>query len=135
MQSLSLQSNKKKNMEKTRISTKTGCNTPQLQDTFIFVSPSRLVQVKHVFEERLMLTNMQNATYLRGRLPSQLIAFQKTFVFSILQVVEKHTSDNSKYLCWDPITDLVNFMVYMLLIRIVSKTSYKYLVHKTRRVS
>lgn len=40
---------KLKILEKTGISTETGCNTLRLKDTFIFVSPSKLVQVEHVF--------------------------------------------------------------------------------------
>lgn len=40
---------KLKILEKTEISTETGCNTLRMKDTFIFVSPSKLVQVEHVF--------------------------------------------------------------------------------------
>lgn len=36
-------------MEKTGIATETGCKTFELKDTFIFVSPSKLVQLEHIF--------------------------------------------------------------------------------------
>lgn len=35
-------------MEKTGIATETGCKTCELKDIFIFVSPSKLVQLEHV---------------------------------------------------------------------------------------
>lgn len=60
-------------MEKTGIATETGCKTFELKDTFIFVSPSKLVQLEHIFHNckyascRVTKTNSNEMGIVRHR--------------------------------------------------------------------
>lgn len=60
-------------MEKTGIATETGCKIFELKDTFIFVSPSKLVQLEHIFHNckyascRVTKTNSNEMGIVRHR--------------------------------------------------------------------
>lgn len=60
-------------MEKTGIATETRCKTFKLKDTFIFVSPSKLSQLEHIFHNckysscRVTKTNSNEIGIVRHR--------------------------------------------------------------------